>query len=151
MRGNIARAINMGSIRIGRFDNFKWRDTLLIEVDDEGLESIIALCQYVEHGGQLRLEDCADAVSYGAIGVAAECSSQDVGLVASNDREFIWRRSPAGWADVVEKLRAMRNSEPCHQYLDAPTDCLQVMVAKGEYGDAWWRSHATGRPRPTGL
>ncbi len=133
---------NIGSIRIGHFDNFNDADTLLIEVDDAGLESFIALCQFVEHAGRSRLEDCAGAVAYGGISVFAECSSEDIGLIASNDDAFIWRRSPAGWADVVEKLRAMRNTAACHQYLDAPTDRLQVMVAKGEFGDAWWRSHA---------
>ena len=133
----------MGSIRIGRFNDFKGSDTLLIEVDEEGLDSLIELIRHVERSGQsARLDQCPGAISYGSVRVLAESSPEDVGVVASNGREFIWRRSPAAWAEVVKKLQAMHDVGACHQYVGEPADRLQVIVAKGEYGDAWWKSHA---------
>jgi hypothetical protein len=132
----------MGSIRIGRFDDFKGSNTLLIEADEEGLESLIEIIRQVASGQSSRLDQCPGVISYGSLRVGAETSSEDIGVVASNGREFIWRLSPASWAEAVEKLQAMQGAGPCHQYLSGPTDHLHVMVAKGEYGDAWWKSHA---------
>ena len=133
----------MGSIRIGRFDDFKGLNTLLIEADEEGLESLIELIRQVERSGQSsRLDQCPGAILYGSVSVIAERSPDDIGVVAPNGRDFVWRRSPLAWTEVVEKLQAMQNAGPCHQYVGGPTDHLQVMIAKGEYGDAWWKRHA---------
>lgn len=133
----------MGSIRIGRFDNFKGSNTVLIEADEEGLDSLIELIRCVERFGQSsRLDQCSGATVYGSLTVVAERSTDDIGLMASNDVDFIWRRSRAAWIDVIAKLQAMQDAGPCHQYVSGPTDHIQVMVAKGEYGDSWWRHHA---------
>jgi hypothetical protein len=133
----------MAWIRIGRFDDFKGSNTLFIESDEAGLQSLIDVIEAVGLSGKpSTLEQCPGVVAHGGIRVAVERSLKDIGLVAAGNRLFVWRRSTEAWADVVQKLRAMQHAGPCHQYFDGPADDLQVMTAIGEYGDGWWNSHA---------
>jgi hypothetical protein len=133
----------MAPIRIGHFDDFKGSNTLLIECDDEGLRSLIDLIRDVATSGEpSMLERRPDVVAHGAVRVSLERSVDDVGLVAADGRSFAWRRSSEGWTDIAAKLQAMQGTGPCHQYLDGPTDTLQVTAAIGEYGEAWWNNHA---------
>lgn len=64
----------------------------------------------------------------------------DTGLIRAAGTEFVWQRSEEGWADVIDKLAAIE-SGACHQYLEGPTDDVQVMASIAEYGDSWWRRH----------
>jgi len=49
----------MGSIRVGFFDDFKGADTLLIDVDVEGLRALIAwLREVISSGRKVALSDC---------------------------------------------------------------------------------------------
>jgi hypothetical protein len=52
----------------------------------------------------------------------------------------MWQRSEQGWAEVIDKLAAMEGGA-CHQYLEGPSDDVQVMASIGEYGGSWWRRH----------
>jgi len=100
----------MASIRIGRFDDFKGSNTLLIEADEEGLAALIAVIRNVELSGQsLRLDKCLGVTSYGTLSIIAESSPDDIGMVAPNDQDLVWRRSPLAWTEVVEKLQAMQH------------------------------------------
>jgi hypothetical protein len=133
----------MAWIRIGHFEDFKGSDTLLIECDEQGLQSLIDVILHVgEAGGRSILEEHPVVRAYGGISVVIERSQEYVGLIAVGARHFVWRRSSEAWEDVVDKLRAMQHAGPCHQYLDGPSDNLQVMAAIGEYGGDWWEIHA---------
>ena len=64
----------------------------------------------------------------------------ETGLVRTARTEFMWQRSEQGWAEVIDKLAAMEGGA-CHQYLEGPSDDVQVMPSIGEYGGSWWRRH----------
>lgn len=137
----------MAWIRIGRFDDFKGSNTLLIECDEQGLQSLIDVIRHVgETGEPSILNQHPGVVAHGGISVVVERSPKDVALITARARDFVWRRSSEAWEDVVGKLRAMQHSGPCHQYLDGSADDLQVMAAIGEYGEDWWSTHA-GAPQ----
>ena len=133
----------MGSIRVGFFDDFKGADTLLIDVDVEGLHALIAwLRDVIWSGRKVVLSDCSGVTFQSGLRVEVVSSPEDTGLVRTGEMAFVWQRSEDGWTDVVEKLAAM-DTGACHQYLDGPRDDRQVMASIGEYGDAWWRLHGS--------
>jgi plasmid stabilization system protein ParE len=137
------RARIAGQIRIGFFEAFKGANTLLIEVDEEGLASLIDRIADVGRSGKASiLGKWSGALTYGSITVAVERATEDAGLIVTSERDFVWRRSSDAWAEVSEKLRAMRERGPRHQYFDGPADAVKVMIAIGEYGQAWWDTHA---------
>jgi hypothetical protein len=131
-------------IQVGRFDAFKGSDTLLIECDQGGLQSLVdALKDVGTRGEGFSLEQRLGVVLHGGISVAVERSRTDVGLVAAGTRGFVWQRSSEAWLEVVEKLGAMQCSGPGHQYFsNAPADALQIIVSVNEYGEEWWSTHA---------
>lgn len=59
--------------------------------------------------------------------------SEDAGLSRVAETELVWRRSEAGWLEIIEKLENM-DAAACHQYLDGPRDDVQVMASIGENG-----------------
>ncbi|MCA1560660.1 MAG: hypothetical protein LC808_40735 [Actinobacteria bacterium] len=131
----------MASIRVGFFEDFKGADTLLLDVDHEGLNALIAWLQTAASSGQkIALEHCPGAVVQSGLYVDLSCAPNDTGLVRSEGTEFVWQRSEEGWVEVIDKLAAMENGA-CHQYLEGPSDDVQVIASIGEYGDSWWRSH----------
>jgi len=134
----------MGVIRIGRFDGWGGEDTLLIEGDRVGFKSLIAAIERLQGARPLVvLHEWPEVVVHGGVKCTLELVSEDRGLVVRDNAAFAWRRSAAGWLDIVEKLRVLQeSSHPGHHYLDGPNDDLQVIATVGEYGEAWWRTHA---------
>ncbi|HEY2386418.1 MAG TPA: hypothetical protein VGK30_05620 [Candidatus Binatia bacterium] len=134
----------MGVIRIGRFDNFSGRNTLLLETNQNGLVSLIDSIERVQRMSvPVALHELPEALSYGGVQCTAELHAEDRGLVEREVAAFTWRRSRTGWLDVVAKLRSLQGlHSPAHQYLDGPTDDLQVVLAVDEYGERWWKSQA---------
>jgi hypothetical protein len=131
----------MASIRIGFFEDFKGADTLLIDVDYEGLNALIAWLQTATSSSRrVTITSCPGAVVQTGLHLDLSHAPNDTGLVRTAGTEFVWLRSEEGWADVIDKLAAME-SGPCHQYLEGPSDDVQVMASIGEYGDSWWRRH----------
>ena len=128
----------MRSIRVGFFEDFKGADTLLIDVDAEGLRDLIAWLRDVASSGRrVLLSDCPGVSLQSGLQVEAVPGRDDTGLLKSGEGAFVWQRSEEGWTDIVEKLGAMGNGAG-HQYLDGPRDDVQVMASFGEYGDEWW-------------
>src|SRR2546425_242310 len=124
----------MGSIRVGFFEDFKGADTVLIDVDHEGLHHLIAwLREVVSSGRNAPLSDCPGVGVQSQLRVDILGVPDDTGLVRVAEREFAWRRSEDGWTDVVHKLVAMETGA-CHQYLDGPRDDVQVIASIEEYG-----------------
>jgi len=131
----------MASIRVGFFEDFKGADTLLLDVEHEGLNALIALLQAVASSGRrMKISACPGSVVQSGVAVDLLRTVGDTGLVRASGTEFVWHRSEDGWAEVIEKLAAMRTGA-CHQYLDGPRDAVRIMVSIGEYGDAWWQRH----------
>ena len=129
----------MASIRVGFFEDFKGADTLLIDVDAEGLRGLIAwLRDVMSSDRRVLLSACPGVTLQSTLRVDVFRSPDDIGLVRAAERAFVWQRSEDGWTDVVEKLAAMETGAG-HQYLDGPRDDVQVMASIGEYGDEWWR------------
>src|SRR5262245_34170503 len=135
----------MASIRVGFFEDFKGAGTLLLDIDHEGLNALIAWLQSAASSGRtIAISQCPGAVVPSGIHVDLSRTPNDRGLGRTARTEFTWQRSEEGWAEVADKLAAMK-SGACHQYLEGPTDDVQVMASIGEYGDSWWRRHGRGR------
>jgi hypothetical protein len=129
----------MRSIRVGFFEDFKGADTLLIDIDRDGLLGLIAwLREVISSGRKAALSDCPGVTLQSTLRVDVFRSPDDIGLVRVAQGALVWQRSEDGWTDVVEKLAAMELGA-CHQYLDGPRDDVQVVASIGEYGDNWWR------------
>jgi hypothetical protein len=113
----------------------------LLDVDHEGLKALIAWLRTASSSGRkTAINHCPGAVVQSGLQVDLSREPNDRGLVRTVGREFVWQRSAEGWAEVIEKLAAME-SGACHQYLEGPSDDVQVMASIGEYGDSWWRRH----------
>jgi hypothetical protein len=127
-------------IRVGFFEDFKSADTLLIDVDSEGLHTLISWLLEVRSSGQkITISDCPGAVVQAGLRVELLRSRDDRGIARTAEGMFVWQRSQDGWTDIVELLEAMKAGAG-HQYLDGPRDEVQVMSSIGEYGDGWWKS-----------
>jgi hypothetical protein len=133
----------MAWIRIGRFDDFKGSDTLLIDWDRAGLGTLIELIRSVATAPtSLDIGRRSGGIAYGGLILFAENSLSDPGLVAASGHEFRWRRSPEGWEDVVDRLLALQAEADGHQYFDGVAGTPQLMISIGEYGEEWWANHA---------
>lgn len=129
----------MAPIRIGFFNDFKGADTLLIDVNAEGLRGLIAWVREVMTSSrQIPLDACPGVTLQPGTHVEVSCVRDDAGLLRTTGGAFVWRRSEDGWKDIVDNLVAMQTGG-CHQYLDGPRDDVQVIASIGEYGDEWWR------------
>ena len=86
----------MGSIRVGFFEGFKGADALLIDVDAEGLRGMIASLRNVISSGQkVALGDCPGVSLQSGLQVQAfRCD--DIGLVRTAEKAFLWQRSEDG-------------------------------------------------------
>ena len=133
----------MPFIRVGFFEEFKSSDTLLLDVDQQGLFDLIAWLQAVVSSGRKTvLSDCPGCLVQSGVHVAVLRAVNDSGIRRAARTEFIWQRSEEGWAEVIDKLAAMETGA-CHQYLDGPRDDVRVMASIGEYGETWWRRHGS--------
>lgn len=133
----------MASIRVGFFEDFKGADTLLIDVDAEGLALLTNWIGGVKTSRRgIALEECPDVTREPRVDVRACCVPDDRGLLRTAEKLFVWERSEEGWTEIVDKLSAMLTGAG-HQHLDGPNDDVQVMASIGEYGDDWWRRHGT--------
>jgi hypothetical protein len=131
----------MGSIRVGFFEDFKGADTLLIDVDAEGLRSLIAWLRDLMSSDQKGLLSACPGVGLqSGLRVEVLRVPNDAGLVKMAETEFVWRRSEDGWMEIIEKLEVLEGGA-CHQYMDGPRDDVQSMASIGEYGDEWWKRH----------
>jgi hypothetical protein len=124
-------------VRIGCFD-FGGDDTLLLDGDTEGLNALASALLVLVAGDQetLSLHRLAFVSSPTEVELNAHRSTSDIGI-SRNANVFQWRRSPRGWAGVVEQILGVAEHGRCHQYLDAPSDDVVVMVSSGEYGEPW--------------
>lgn len=131
----------MGSIRVGFFDDFKGEDTLLIDVDAEGLRALIAwLRDVMTSDRKVLLSACSGVTLQAGLRVEVFRSRDDAGLLRTAETTFVWQRSEDGWTDIVELLAPLETGA-CHQYLGGPRDEVQVMASTGEYGEEWWHLH----------
>ena len=128
----------MGCVRLGYFEAFKGRDTLLIDGDVEGLGDLIRTLNVLVLAQQdvVLLHSLPFVAAVNRLEVNAHWAQQDIG-VSRIDSAFQWRRSSTGWAAVVEQILGVKKQGRCHQYLDAPSDEVAVMVSSGEYGEPW--------------
>lgn len=134
----IGRAVAF--IRIAFFEDFKSADTLLIDVDRDGLHALIAwLRDAMESGQRATISDCPGSVVQEGLHIELLRSRDDIGILRTAEGTFVWQRSEDGWADIVELLAAMKSGAG-HQYLDGPRDEIQAMASIGEYGIEWWNS-----------
>ena len=98
----------MTFIRVGFFENFKSADTLLLDVDHEGLKALIAWLQTATSSGrETAISQCPGALVQSGLRVNLSRASADRGLVRTAGTEFVWQRSEEGWAEVLDKLAAM--------------------------------------------
>lgn len=130
-------------IRVGFFENFRGADTLLIDLDAEGLRALTTwLGDVTSSERTVPLSTCPGVSLRSGLRVEVILGPDDVGLSRTADTAFVWQRSKDGWKDVVALLTEM-GSGACHQYLDSPQDDVRVMASTGEYGEEWWNRHGT--------
>jgi hypothetical protein len=116
-------------------------DTLLIDVDAEGLRALIAwLRDVMTSDRKVLLSACSGVTLQAGLRVEVFRSRDDAGLLRTAETTFVWQRSEDGWTDIVELLAPMETGA-CHQYLGGPRDDVQVMASFGEYGDQWWNRY----------
>lgn len=128
----------MGTIRVGFFEDFKGEDTLLIDVDADGLRGLVAwLREVMSSDRKVLLSACPGVTLQAGLRVEVLRSRDDAGLSRTAPTAFVWQRSADGWTDIVELLTPLEAGAG-HQYLDGPRDDVQVMASIGEYGDEWW-------------
>ncbi len=136
----------MESIRVGFFEDFKGEDTLLIDVDAEGLRDLIAwLRDVMPSDRNVLLSACSGVNLQAGLRVEVIRSRDDAGLLRTAETAFVWQRSEDGWTEILELLARMEVGA-CHQYLDGPRDDVQVMASIGEYREEWWNRHGTISP-----
>jgi hypothetical protein len=129
----------MAFIRVGLFENFKGADTVLIDMDREGLRTVVAWLQATMlSGGRTAIRDCPGSVIQPGLHVDLVSAKDHTGLLRVEGMTFVWRQSEEGWTEAAEKLAAMQIGA-CHQYLESPQNNTQVIASIGEYGEAWWR------------
>jgi hypothetical protein len=128
----------VGCVRLGYFEAFKGRDTLLIDGDVEGLGDLMRTLNVLVLAQQdvVLLHSLPFVSAVNRLELNAHWAHQDFG-VSRIDDAFQWRRSSTGWAAVVEQILGVKKQGSCHQYLDAPSDEVAVMVSSGEYGEPW--------------
>ena len=128
----------MGCVRLGYFEAFKGRDTLLVDGDPEGLGELIRTLNVLVLAQQdvVLLHSLPFVSAVNGVEVSAHWAQRDSGVARIGDA-FQWRRSSTGWAAVaVEQILGVKK-QGRHQYLDAPADEVAVMVSSGEYGEPW--------------
>jgi len=127
-------------VRVGYFEGFKGQDTLLIDGDTEGLSQLARSLTGLIAGDRdvLPLHSLPFVSAPNGVELSAHCATKDLGMLR-RPNGFEWRRSARGWAGVVEQVLGVKEQGKCHQYLDAPSDEVVVMVSSGEYGEPWPR------------
>ena len=131
----------MPFIRVGFFEDFKGEATLLLDVDREGLNALVAWLRTATSSDQTTsISSCPGCVVQAGLAVDLLRGVVDAGLLRASETEFMWHRSAKGWAEVIGKLVGMQTGV-CHQYLNGPRDEVQIMASIGEYGDAWWQRY----------
>jgi hypothetical protein len=98
----------MGSIRVGYFEDFKGADTLLIDVDHEGLRSLISWVRELPlTGRKATLSDCPGARLQSRLRVDVLLLAGDIGLVRT-ERPEVRLATLRGWLDG-NRRKAGRN------------------------------------------
>jgi hypothetical protein len=116
------------SIRVAFSEHFKGKNTLLIDIDRDGLHDLIAWLRGMTSAGRnATLTDLKGVDVQPGVRVAMVCTTIDAGMARASETQFVWRRSADGWIDIVEKLAEMETGA-CHRYLDGPRDDVQVMA-----------------------
>jgi hypothetical protein len=121
-------------VRLGYFEDFKGDNTLLLDGDADGLGELARILGALAVGERhvVSVHSLPFVSAENQVELHAHRSPRDIGVSKTVDG-FQWRRSPEGWAAVVEQILAVREQGRCHQYLDAPSDDVTVMVSSGEY------------------
>lgn len=128
-------------MHVGYFEDFKGRDTLLIEAGVEALRELQGMLESLASGRLKRLviHKLPAAQIHGTVELRAVCGQHDRGAQRDGaGNSFLWEHTREGWRDAAEKLATLRAPGAGHQYLGAEEDAVVVLVAKGEYGEDWW-------------
>jgi hypothetical protein len=92
-------------IRVGFFEDFKSADTLLIDVDRDGLHSLIAwLRGAISSDQKTTISDCPGSVVQAGLRVELLRSRDDTGILRTAEGAFVWQRSEDGWTDILKLL-----------------------------------------------
>jgi hypothetical protein len=93
-------------IRVGFFDDFKGANTLLLDVDREGLHTLIAWLQTATSSDRRTpIGSCPGCIVQAGVAVDLLRAVNDTGLVRAAGTEFVWQRSEEGWAESIRDHR----------------------------------------------
>jgi hypothetical protein len=125
-------------VRIGYFEGFKDGDTVLIDGDNEGLGELARMLTVLIAGNPdaLAIHSLPFVEAANGVQVHAHRVRRDLGMQRAANG-FLWRHTSRAWAGVVEQILGVQEHGKCHQYLDAPSNDVTVMVSSGEYGEPW--------------
>jgi hypothetical protein len=95
--GQACAVSKTASIRVGFFEDFKGEDTLLIDVDRDGLRNLAAwLRDRTSSGQKVSLDACPGARLQSGLLIDLVSLPGDVGLVRTDGTEFVWQRAEEG-------------------------------------------------------
>ena len=112
----------MTGIRVALLEEFRGGTVVLLAMDSAGLGVFSAALDQALTYGAWRFGHQRRIHQY-----QLQAGAADVEL---HDTRVEWRLDHAKTVEMIDKLTAMRNSGPCHQYVDisTPTDTLVLCV-----------------------
>lgn len=132
-------------IRVGFFEKFKGKDSILISVDIYGILELEKIFQTLQNKALFfDLSKSSIADSKYNLKIIMSVSQENLGLIRE-DKKFTWILSKEKWAEFEQKTRALyKNKSIGHQYLDSDNNKnndLQVILSLNEYPKEFWKKH----------
>ena len=132
--------------RIGFFNNFKGKNSILISVDIHGLLELEKLFLELSQNltdfnfGKLKLLD-----NKYRINLKAFSYDENIGILETTQQNYEWRVTKEKWGEFRGKLTSMyRLGSGGHHYLDSNSKVnndLQVILSWNEYDIDFWNNN----------
>jgi len=125
-------------MQLGFFPDFKGQDSLLLDGTSKDVAFLSA---------QLK-EFVSSSLPRFPVHAFANVSQQHpaelfaIRSAAASAPGFCWLCSPGELPAIQSKLATLAESKAGHQYFALAGSNAQLVVSVGEYGEAWWESHA---------
>jgi hypothetical protein len=127
-------------LRIGLFNDFRSRTTLLLSGDDSDLSQLARMFRDLATGHQQRaaLGPLLIAETGRLLRLQAVVVSGRTPIVRKSFQVYHWNAEAETWrqtADLVDAL--LQSGTSGHQYAGDDGE-WSVVISKGEYDDGWW-------------
>lgn len=130
---------DMDKVTFGFFPKFR-KPTILFFGSDKPLDALHRVLLSLDKNKNLKLEEDNNFIPLNGIKVALSLAERSRGMRIEDveQSKFRWTLSKEDAIRNAEKVFAViKSKEPCHHYLDGPSDDVEVVVSKGEYPDTF--------------